>query len=349
MALGADYTKAFLALGAWYVVNVATVILNKYIFQMYEFGYPLTLTITHFFCCCVGSILVLRVFKQIPIIPVSSQDVTRKLLPFAVLFCANIVLGNISLRWVPVSFMQTIKAAVPACTTALQVIFMNVRFDKRIYVSLIPVVGGVMLASYTEVNFDWRGFLAAVAACFTTAAQTVLSGFIMQYKFDSVNLIYYMAPLSLAILGPFAGLAEGPEIMQRTDLQTNIKPLLMILVISGAIAFLLNWTTFLAIQSTSSLTFNVAGNLKSVIAIVISVLVFKNEIGPLNALGCIVALAGVGWYGVIKHEISEKEKAARAAEKVTVAIAEKSASAIPASIEDKIDLIKSPRADRSKA
>lgn len=31
-------------------------------------------------------------------------------------FCINIVLGNVSLRYIPVSFMQTIKSFTPATT-----------------------------------------------------------------------------------------------------------------------------------------------------------------------------------------------------------------------------------------
>jgi len=34
-------------------------------------------------------------------------------------FCVNIVLGNVSLRYIPVSFMQTIKSFTPATTGTL--------------------------------------------------------------------------------------------------------------------------------------------------------------------------------------------------------------------------------------
>jgi hypothetical protein len=38
-------------------------------------------------------------------------------MPVAALTCLNIVLGNVSLRFVPVSFMQTIKCFTPATTS----------------------------------------------------------------------------------------------------------------------------------------------------------------------------------------------------------------------------------------
>lgn len=42
------------------------------------------------------------------------------------IFCVNIILGNVSLRYIPVSFMQTIKSLVPAFTVVLQVKIINI-------------------------------------------------------------------------------------------------------------------------------------------------------------------------------------------------------------------------------
>lgn len=46
--------------------------------------------------------------------------ILNRVFPLSFVFCVNITLGNISLQTIPVSFNQTIKAAVPACTVILQ-------------------------------------------------------------------------------------------------------------------------------------------------------------------------------------------------------------------------------------
>lgn len=46
--------------------------------------------------------------------------ILNRVFPLSFVFCVNITLGNISLQTIPVSFNQTIKAAVPACTVVLQ-------------------------------------------------------------------------------------------------------------------------------------------------------------------------------------------------------------------------------------
>lgn len=102
-------------------------------------------------------------------------------------FCINIVLGNVSLRYIPVSFMQTIKSFTPATTgncvlfvfdgfhskyeishclylkymhmtVILQWLVWRKVFERRIWVSLVPIVGGILLTSITELSFNVLGF-----------------------------------------------------------------------------------------------------------------------------------------------------------------------------------------------
>jgi len=220
-----------------------------------------------------------------------------RIVPLSFLFCANIVLGNISLRWVPISFMQTIKSSVPAFAVLLQaLVFKDTRnLSKTKIISLIPIVGGVGLASWTEVNFDLTGFNTALVASVMTALQAMLCGKLLTQKLDSVNLVYYMAPISFLLLLPISFSFEYVSI--QTSWQYIQDPYAyFVLFCSGAIAFMLNITSFLVIANTSPLTFTVAGNLKVVASIVISVMIFQNAVTMWNMVGCGAAILGVAWY-----------------------------------------------------
>jgi hypothetical protein len=56
------------------------------------------------------------VLKIKPLIEVAPEDRWKRIFPMSFVFCINIVLGNVSLRYIPVSFMQTIKSFTPATT-----------------------------------------------------------------------------------------------------------------------------------------------------------------------------------------------------------------------------------------
>jgi len=101
------------------------------------------------------------------------------------------------------------------------------------------------------------------------------------------------------MIAPLAYWSEWADISTKWELFGETAPLL-VLFLSGVIAFLLNVFTFLVIKSTSPLTYTVSGNFKVVLSITISVAVFQNEITIFNALGCAVAVVGVMWYNHIK-------------------------------------------------
>eukprot|EP01104_Vermistella_antarctica_P007158 TRINITY_DN1790_c0_g1_i1.p1 TRINITY_DN1790_c0_g1~~TRINITY_DN1790_c0_g1_i1.p1 ORF type:complete len:360 (-),score=29.52 TRINITY_DN1790_c0_g1_i1:67-1080(-) len=289
----------------WYVPNIMTLLLNKYIYKEWEFTYPLTLTTIHMMCCSVGAYLAIKVFK---VVPELNAGGFKAVFPLAVLFCVNIVLGNISLRWVPVSFMQTVKSSVPAFTIFLQTFcFPSKPISRMTYFALIPIVGGVTLATYTEVNFEVLGFGAALTASLITALQAHISGKLLSTKLDSINLLYNMAPLAVLMLVlPTLYLESG-------DIRNNWKyagqsEAMLTLVVSGFLAFALNVTQFLAIAKTSPLTFTVAGNLKVVISISLSVFIFQNQVTVWNGVGCAVALGGVMWYNRIRYQEAHQKK-----------------------------------------
>ncbi|KAL0487948.1 UDP-galactose transporter [Acrasis kona] len=315
------YLVPAVAIGIWYFFNVTTLLFNKYLFKVAHFNFPFTLTFIHMFLCSVGALLALRVFKFQPVQTISNSSWMKKILPLSVLFCANIILGNVSLSYISVPFMQTIKSSVPAFSALLSYVFLNVRFSTRIYLCVALVVCGVAASTLTELEFEVIGFTCALLSSISTAAQSILISRMLsgEDKLDSMNLLYQMAPLSAIILIPFV---LGVETFSLTGskswlydwdhLYTIDGPAM--LVISGMIAFALNIVTFLAVKYTSPLTLNVAGNFKVVFSIAFSVLLFGTKISLVNAVGCVVALIGVGCYNYFKamdDEAAKKEIVAK--------------------------------------
>lgn len=287
-------------------------ILNKWLFKELNFHFPLLLTLCHMSMCYVLAALVLDVAQVWPRTVVSSQQRMYRIAPLACIFVANIVLGNVSLDYVPVSFMQTIKSSVPAFTYALQTALGFRAFESETAAALVPVVLGVMLATWTEVNFNVVGFTCAIVASVTTAIQSIVSGFLLagKLKMDPVNLVYNLSPIAVVLLVPCVYYFEYAALMREYDelVTTN---LLLLLTVSSVVAFLLNFSVFFAIKSTSTLTFTVAGNLKVVFVIVISVAIFRNEVTATNGLGILITILGCWWYNSVQFRRNQRAAAAK--------------------------------------
>jgi len=97
-----------------------------------------------------------------------------------------------------------------------------------------------MLATWTEVNFEMTGFVAAVVASVVTAAQANVSAKLMKTRMDSVNLLYYMAPISAAMLAPFAFIWEFSAISEAWEDSFAGQSMHWVLIISGLIALTLS-------------------------------------------------------------------------------------------------------------
>jgi drug/metabolite transporter (DMT)-like permease len=144
-----------------------------------------------------------------------------------------------------------------------------------------------------------------------------------------------MAPFATIILALPAMLLEGGGVIDWFYTHDSIISSLVIILGSGVLAFCLNFSIFYVIHSTTAVTFNVAGNLKVrpfwamfsslkfllflelniaalqvAVAVLVSWLIFRNPISPMNAIGCAITLVGCTFYGYVRHLISQQQAAA---------------------------------------
>ena len=74
----------------------------------------------------------------------------------------TIMCGLLSLKFVAVSFTETIKSSAPFFTVIFARLILGERTSFMVNLSLLPVVGGLALCSATELSFNYLGFFAAV-------------------------------------------------------------------------------------------------------------------------------------------------------------------------------------------
>eukprot|EP00897_Mesotaenium_endlicherianum_P008689 jgi/Mesen1/7849/ME000042S07293 len=270
------------------------------------------------------SLRYIPVFHLSPLLEVKAEDRLSRVFPLAAVSCVNIVLGNVSLRYIPVSFVQTIKALTPACTVLLSSLVWRKKFHTLIYLSLLPVVGGMILSSITELSFQWVGFTAALASCFITSTGVILADLLLsgKYKFDSINTVYHMVPYSLQLLVIPALLFEGRGVATWLQTTPSLAVPLAAIVLSGMLAFGLNFSLYAVIKVTSAVTFCVVGNFKVAVAVLCSWLVFRNPMSLLSVLGCGITIGGCTYYGYLQNMLSQKPPPVTAADTSAAAMRE---------------------------
>ncbi|XP_061419105.1 solute carrier family 35 member E3 [Lethenteron reissneri] len=283
--------------------SVAVVFLNKWLYEHH--GFPsLSLTLLHFACTALGLELCRRMALFAP-----RTLSPRQLLPLALSFCGFVALTNLSLRSNTVGTYQLAKAMTTPVIVALQTVFYGRRFSAKVQLTLVPITMGVVLNSFYDVRFNVLGSVyAALGVVVTSLYQVWVGEKQKELQVNSMQLLYYQAPMSCAMLLFVVPLAEpltGPgALLSPWSLGTVVLVLL-----SGVVAFSVNLSIYWIIGSTSPVTYNMFGHFKFCVTLLGGYLLFEDPLSAYQALGILCTLAGIAAYSHIK--LSEQREAAR--------------------------------------
>eukprot|EP00416_Gambierdiscus_australes_P004443 CAMPEP_0171122820 /NCGR_PEP_ID=MMETSP0766_2-20121228/105860_1 /TAXON_ID=439317 /ORGANISM="Gambierdiscus australes, Strain CAWD 149" /LENGTH=178 /DNA_ID=CAMNT_0011585671 /DNA_START=33 /DNA_END=567 /DNA_ORIENTATION=+ len=117
-----------------------------------------------------------------------------------------------------------------------------------------------------------------------------------------MTAVLYMSPAAVLICVPFVLLLERYNIADFFRNVENAVSLVGLVLFPGFLAFLLLLVEVQLVKETSSLTLTVFGNLKSVVTILFSVLVFHERTSLLQWCGLVVALTGMLAYSHARGE-----------------------------------------------
>jgi Triose-phosphate Transporter family len=304
----------------WTLNNIGVTLLNKAAFAKVDFRYPFFLSAVHMACNFLGSQYVfwsqksqINITKNIPLATrllgsIQRQTLDRagqrSILAFSVIFSLNIAIGNVSLKYVSVNFNQVMRSLVPALTIAMG-LMMGKEFSMKRKLAVVPIVLGVAMACFGDMSYTALGLFFTVLCVILAALKVVASGEMLtgSLKLHPVDLLGHMAPLAIVqclILAYLTGEMSAIASRWNTELSPYTDPYPMVVVwLSGIASFSLNISSLMANKMTSPLTLCIAANVKQVVMIMLSTIIFQTEILPLNAAGIAVVLAGSARYSYV--------------------------------------------------
>jgi len=167
---GGHRVRVVALIAAWFASNIGVLLLNKALLSSYAFGFPVFITALHvrptrrrrtspsgaltarpgapqMAACTILSLVAVRGLRLVPPEPLRSARHMRRVALLSAVFCASVVAGNVSLRFIPVSFNQAVSATDPAFTALFSALVLRKREGRATYVALVPIVAGTALAS----------------------------------------------------------------------------------------------------------------------------------------------------------------------------------------------------------
>ncbi|KOO30758.1 triose phosphate phosphate translocator [Chrysochromulina tobinii] len=296
-----------LCFAGWYLGNYYYTLNNKYALNAAggATGFPITIG---FLQMCIGSLYALFLWlapDARPLPTVTFNDLA-KIVPVATCSAGAHLSSIISMNLGAVSFSQIVKAAEPAFAALLGVTMYGKSISKAKWLCLIPVIGGVCLASIKELDFSVVALIAACVANVFAAFRANENKKVMDTpglndRIGSTGNQFAISTLLGALsLLPVWLMTEASRFGKFLEIFKSSAVLRNNLITSGLYFYLYNELSTITIKKTSATTQSVANTAKRVIVIVGVALALGESLEPIKLLGCSIGIGGVLLYSLVK-------------------------------------------------
>ncbi|KAF9352981.1 suppressor of loss of ypt1 [Mortierella sp. AD094] len=239
---------------AWYLSSAVTNNIGKQI--MNQFRYPVTLTFVQFwfvsvFCFVAGAGFNMARIRR----PTKAIiEMTGPLVGFQVV---GHVFSSVAISRVPLSVVHTVKALTPLFTVLFYRVVLGTTYSRAVYLSLVPLTAGVMLACRMSLEFNnLVGLSCALLSTLVFVMQNVFTKKILSsskgksqdevgmnglgnkesisgsdpvdqalggsgsnppQKLDKINILFYSSTLAAVCMIPMWFYAEGSTLIFSED------------------------------------------------------------------------------------------------------------------------------------
>jgi len=247
-------------------------------------------------------------------LPQTWHEQLRTSIPIGVATALDIALSNMSFLFITVTFYTIIKSG-----SILWLLFWSwVCGLERLRCVLLCVIvlmcGGMALASWGEgVQFSLPGFLLVNAACCFSGIRWALTQVLVESDPTCRHpdvVLYHIAPASSLGLIPLV-IAVDAWKFGGSEFILNPEWLLqaMAMVVGGGVfSYALLFAEVKLVELTSGLSFGVIGQVKEIFTIALSMVIFSDNLSPLNTAGLLCAMAATAWYKTIKYREAHRHR-----------------------------------------
>ena len=210
---------------------------------------------------------------------------------------------------VSMPFHQILRSTCPAIAVLIYRFYYARSYSTATYLSLIPLILGVGLATYGDYYFTPLGFFLTSLGAVLAAVKTIASNRLMTgtLALPALEILLRMSPLAAIqslLYSISTGEAEDFLVYVKAG---HLRPSdIVALAGNGVLAFLLSVASLHTNKLAGALTMTVCANLKQCLTVLLGIAVFHTRVGLLNGWGMLITLIGAGVYS--KVELASKVK-----------------------------------------
>ncbi|KAL8802410.1 MAG: hypothetical protein Q9182_003833 [Xanthomendoza sp. 2 TL-2023] len=291
-------TRASLTL--WMTLNtvatIAIVFTNKAIFDDPSFRKSQVAFATfHLFVTALTLYILSRPFISLF---VPSPMRLRPMLPLAMTMCLNVIFQNLSLTYSSITFYQIARILFTPMVALINFLFYQKSIPRNAAYTLVPMCIGVFIISYYEPKSTAHpeaeqtsllSVFLALTSVFIGSVYTVwIASYQRKFEMNGFQLLYNQAPMGGVMLMVLIPWTDKLPVVQEAPANKW-----MMILISGALAALINLSLFFIISGAGAVSSTVVGHVKTCAIVALGWIISKRPVTDRSAFGVIVAIASI--------------------------------------------------------
>lgn len=309
----------------YYFFSIGITFYQKWFIK--RFHYPLIVVVCHMFFKYFIAVLIRAIYRQytgLSRISLSWRENVSKIAQPGVASALDIGFSNWSFEFITISLYTMTKS-----TCIIFILLFAIYFElEKPHWSLLTIVGfisiGLFMFTYKSTQFQLNGFLLVLSASMLSGLRWTLSQKLMQRKESSlsnpIDMMYHVQPWMIAVLLPLAFYFElmpsmksyffsstsNQTLTAATAADSSLLPdlhriqIVHLIMIGSILAFLMEFSEYLLLTYTSSLTLSMAGIFKEIFTLYLAVNYNGDQMSTLNEIGLILCLFGITTHVMIK-------------------------------------------------
>nr|XP_022345028.1 solute carrier family 35 member C2-like [Crassostrea virginica] len=312
--------KTFCLVIFFYTFSIGLTFYNQRFIRHFEV--PLSLTMAHLivkFMVAAFLRTLLSIYLKEDRVLLPWGENLKRIAPTGIASILDIALSNWSFEFITVSLYTMTKSTAVIFILGFSLLFRLEKPRLVLVVVVLFIAGGLFMFTFHSTQFNTKGFIMVLSASLLSGLRWTLAQLVTQKNklglHNPLDLMYHVQPWMIIGLLPLSVYFEGIKLSTKEDFfaytDTTLIMRNMGLVFLGAsIAFFLEFSEFLLLANTSSLTLSIAGIFKEVCTLYLAASVNGDRMNYINGVGLVVCLLGISIHVVVKavsvHEENKK-------------------------------------------
>lgn len=228
---------------------------------------------------------------------------TQAFTPISIFVILGKLTTYLSYQYVSIALAHTAKASEPIFNVIVAACLFGEYHSRQVYLSLVPISLGIMLASVSDFSYNHTGFAIATSSALMKVMQNIYTKRLMEtgkWTFWEIHL--YCGAASLLIMLPILYLQQ----VTLASAPFSHFPIFALMLDS-----LLQWASsvsaYVVLSLVSHLTATIVNVMKRLVMIVSGDVYDGKQMGWMNGLGVFLAMVGILTYNMVKDSVWEDD------------------------------------------